>query len=105
MNRAVHGWERDGGLMAVEGGERACERHLALAKAMAGAETVAAADGVPAVPNLMIGGKATETAVGVGGGLWDFGSRGFWGSRGENGFEVGFGTLRWVIFQQLTREH
>lgn len=64
VDGATHGWGGSGGLTAVEVGECTGERHLAVAKAVARAAAVAAAHRIPAVADKVVGGEATEAAVG-----------------------------------------
>lgn len=59
MDSAAHGWEGNGGLVAVEGAECSCDGHSAVTKAVAGAMAVAAADWIPVVANL-VSGKANR---------------------------------------------
>ena len=65
------------GFAVIEGSEGTGERHLAFRALVARATTVAAADGIPTLADLVVSRKAAEAPVGVGERLWGLGRRGF----------------------------
>lgn len=78
MDGTAHGGQRDCGIAAEYGGESTGERHHAVTTPVPRTAAVATADGVPALTDLAVGGKATEAAVGVGDGFGRLRGRVIW---------------------------